>query len=286
MHKCFKDVAINCMRMIPDERYLKIIYRIKTKKKLNLVTPKSFNEKIQWLKIYNRKPEYIKMVDKYEAKKYVAELIGEQYVIPTLGVWDDFEDIDFGMLPNQFVLKCTHDSGSVVICKDKSKLDISETRKRINKSLKQNYYWKGREWVYKAIPPRIIAEEYMEDEKTGELRDYKFLTFNGVAKMVFMVSERQISKKYDFFDMDFKHMDMMNGSQNARNKLDKPESFEEMRELAEILARGIPHVRVDFYEVNGKVYFGEVTFYHQNGLISFEPDVWDDILGDLIELPE
>lgn len=272
-----------------DEQYLKLIYRIRMGKKLNLDHPKTFNEKLQWLKLHDRKPEYTTMVDKFEVKKYVADRIGEQYVIPTLGVWERFDDIDFDKLPNQFVLKCTHDSGGLVICRDKDSLNIDQARKKIESSLKSNFYWVGREWPYKNVNPRIIAEAYMEDENDRELRDYKFFAFDGVVKALLIVTDRgdtSVDTKFDFFDMDFNHLDFTNGHPNAQTPPHKPETFEEMKGLAEKLSQGIPQVRVDFYEVNGKVYFGELTFAHWSGMKPFEPEIWDEKFGEFIKLPD
>ncbi|MGN0457142.1 MAG: ATP-grasp fold amidoligase family protein [Acutalibacteraceae bacterium] len=272
---------------MPDKAFLKMRYKSKFGKKLNLENPQTFNEKLQWLKLYDRKPEYTQMVDKYEAKKYVAERIGEEYIIRTLGVWEKFEDIDFDSLPNQFVLKCTHDSGGLVICKDKASFDKEAAKKKINKSLKVNYYLKGREWPYKNVKPRIIAEEYMEDAETKELRDYKFFTFNGVPKALFIASERQKSgeeTKFDFFDMEFNHLPFTNGHPNASVIPNKPVAFDEMRMLAEKLSKGVPHLRVDFYEVNGKVYFGELTFAHWSGFMPFQPEIWDAKFGMELDL--
>lgn len=274
---------------MPDERYIKLIYWARMGKKLNLGNPQTFNEKLQWLKLYDRKPEYTRMVDKYEAKKYVADIIGEEYVIPTLGVWDRFEDVDFDTLPNQFVLKCTHDSGGLVICRDKSQLDLDVAKKKINRSLRTNFYLHGREWPYKDVNPRIIAEKYMEDSEAQELRDYKFFTFDGVAKALFIASDHQKADeetKLDFYDMNFKHLPFTNGHPNADIELAKPQRFEEMKLLVEQLSQGIPQLRVDFYEVNGKAYFGELTFSHWSGLMPFESEERDKTLGDWIKLPE
>ena len=274
-------------RLLTDKQYLKLVGYTKGIK-FNFEKPTSFNEKLQWLKLYDRKPEYTRMVDKYEAKKYVADKIGEQYVIPTLGVWDKFEDIDFDSLPNQFVLKCTHDSGGLVICRDKSTLNLQFASKKIKKGLKQNYYWSCREWPYKNVKPRIIAEQYMEDEKTSELRDYKFFCFDGEAKLLFIATDRQTEgeeTKFDFFDMEYNHLPFTNGHPNAKVPPEKPICFDEMRALAEKLSAGIPHLRVDFYEVNGKVYFGELTFFHWSGMKPFEPEEWDEIIGGWIKLP-
>jgi len=276
---------LNCL---PDKQYLKLRYYIDMGKKLNLKAPKTFNEKIQWLKLYDRKPVYTTMVDKYEVKKYVADRIGEAYIIPTLGVWNSFAEIDFDALPNQFVLKCTHDSGGLVICKDKNTFDEAAAKKKIEASLRTNFYLIGREWPYKDVKPRIIAEKYMEDCETRELRDYKFFCFNGEPKALFVATDRQTpgeEVKFDFFDMDYAHIDVRNGHQNARALPKKPQQFELMKELAAKLSKDIPHVRVDFYEVDGKVYFGEMTFFHFSGFVPFEPDEWDYTFGSWIALP-
>ena len=275
--------------LIPDRQYLKMMYRKLIGKELNLDNPETFNEKLQWLKLYNRKPEYTKMVDKYEVKKYVADLIGEEYIIPTLGVWDRVEDIDFDTLPNQFVLKCTHDSGGLVICRDKSTLDIPEAIKKLKRSLKRNFYWYGREWPYKNVKPRIIAEKYMEDDRDKELRDYKFFCFDGKVKLLFIATERSNKNsetKFDFFDTEYNHLNIRNGHPNSDKPVEKPQNFEKMKELSSVLSKGIPHVRVDFYEVNGKVKFGEMTFFHWSGLVPFEPEEWDHKIGSWIKLPE
>ena len=219
---------------MPDDIYLKLMYRIRMGKKLNLDNPQTFNEKLQWLKLYDRKDIYTKMVDKYEVKRYVAEKIGEEYVIPTLGVWERFDDIDFDKLPNRFVLKCTHDSGGLIICRDKKTLDLSKARKKIEQSLKTNFYWVGREWPYKNVKPRIIAEKYMEDETDHELRDYKFFAFDGVAKALFIATDRgneSVDSKFDFFDAEFRHLDFTKGHPNAKVPPHKPEKFQEMKKL-------------------------------------------------------
>lgn len=271
-----------------DEEYLKRLFKYNMGKALNLNNPKTYNEKLQWLKLYNRKPEYTIMVDKYLVKEYVASIIGSEYIIPTIGIWDSFGQIDFDELPNQFVLKCTHDSGGLVICKNKKQLDIDMARRVINKSLKRNFYYTGREWPYKDVKPRIIAEQYMEDVTTSELRDYKFFCFNGEAKMLFIASDRQSKEeetKFDFFDMDYNHLNIKNGHPNAKIIPNKPKQFDKMRVLSEKLSEGIPHLRVDFYEVNGKVFFGELTFFHWSGMVPFEPEEWDAVLGSWIELP-
>ena len=275
----------SCFKWIPDKKFLEFKYMLRIEKELNLDNPKTFNEKLQWLKLYDRNPEYTKMVDKYEVKKYISETIGEEYIIPTIGVWDNFEDINFENLPNQFVLKCTHDSGGIVICKDKKSLDIEQARKKLNKSLKRNYYYVHREWPYKKIKPRIIAEKYMVDESGEELKDYKFFCFNGEPKMLFVAVDRPHDTKFNFYDLEFNKLPFMQHYKNFDRKIEKPKSFDKMIELAKILSNGIPHVRVDFYDINGKTYFGELTFYHFTGFEKFEPEEWDLKIGNMLQLP-
>lgn len=276
-------------KWIPDSLYLRLKFFVVMGKPLHLNNPVAFNEKLQWLKLHDRKPVYTTMVDKYEAKKYVADRIGEEHIIPTLGVWDSFDEIDFDSLPNRFVLKCTHDSGGLYIVKDKASMDKEAAKEKINSCLKKNYYYSGREWPYKNVKPRVLAEVYMEDEKTAELRDYKFFCFNGKAKALFVASERQKEgeeTKFDFFDMDYNHLPVRNGHPNAEIPPEKPRNFDQMRMLAEKLSAEIPHLRVDFYEVNGKVYFGELTFAHWSGMVPFDPEEWDATFGSWIKLPK
>ena len=283
----FKMGMKGWIKCFDDETYLKLMYWANTGKKLNLDNPRTFNEKLQWLKLHDYKPEYSTMVDKYEAKKWVASRIGEEYVIPTLGVWDSFDEIEFDKLPNQFVLKCTHDSGGLVICKDKNRLNIKKAKRKIESSLKRNYFVVGREYPYKNVKPRIIAEQYMEDMTTKELRDYKIFTFDGIAKALFIVSNRQNGKtSADYFDINFKPLDFTWGYPHSKVKPLKPECFDEMVKAAEILAKGTVELRVDFYEVNGKAYFGEMTFFDGSGFDRFDPDEWDNKFGEMIKLPD
>lgn len=271
---------------LKDELYIKLCYRARIGKELNLNNPQTFNEKLQWLKLYDRNPEYTEMVDKYEAKKYVADIIGDKYIIPTLGLWNKFEDINFEKLPNQFVLKCTHDSGGLVICKDKSKLNLKEAKRKISKSLKTNYYYHSREWPYKNVKPRIIAEQYMVDESGTELKDYKFFCFNGEPKLLYIAKDRPYATKFNYYDMNFKKLPFKQHYENFNDCIEKPKGFDKMVELSKKLSKNIPHVRVDFYDINGKVYFGELTFYHLSGFEKFEPEEWDRKLGDMLKLPK
>jgi len=269
-------------RIVPDKLYLKYKFYKKMKKQLNLDNPQTFNEKLQWLKLYDRNPEYTKMVDKYEVKKYVAEKIGEEYIIPTLGVWNKFEDIDFERLPNQFVLKCTHDSGGVVICKDKSTFDFNAANKKLSRSLKRNYFWKGREWPYKNVKPRIIAEKYI----SNDLIDYKFMCFNGNVKCSFVCTDRFSNNglHVTFFDRDWNVMPFERHYPHLKEGIPRPKTYGLMLELSEKLSTKIPFVRVDFYEFEGNLFFGELTFYPGNGLEEFTPEEWDYRIGNWINL--
>ena len=275
------------MRIIPDRAYIQMYYFAHFKKFCNLKNPKTYNEKLNWLKLHDKNPIYTRIVDKFEAKEYVKDIIGDQYIIPTLGVWENFDDIDFDELPQQFVLKCTHDSEGLVIVKDKDKLDKEMAKNKIESALKQNFFYIGREWPYKNVKPRIIAEKYMEDHIDGELRDYKFFCFDGEPKAMFVASDRASDNvKFDYFDLNFNHLDIKQKYPHAEQPLRKPVTFEKMIELSKVLSKGFPHVRVDFYEVDGQLYFGELTFYHFSGFMPFEPNKWDKIFGDWIKLPQ
>lgn len=284
VHKFIKGKA----RFLSDKCYLSLLYLASFRKRLNWNNPKTFNEKLQWLKINDRQPLYSKLVDKYEVKKYVAEIIGDKYIIPTLGVWESFDEIDFSLLPNQFVLKCTHDSGGLVVVKDKSQLNKEGARKKLEDSLNKNFYWNSREWPYKNVKPRIIAEKYMEDYETGELRDYKFFCFNGTPEYLFIASDRSKGNsevKFDYFDADFNRLEMRQSVHpNSTYYIKRPRTFDIMKELASKLSQGIIQVRIDLYEINGQVYFGEYTFFHHGGFVPFIPDRVDLEWGEKIIL--
>lgn len=287
-HPSYILLGLDRMKLIKldDVFYLKIIYYQTFNKKLDLKNPKTFNEKLQWLKLYDRNPEYTKMVDKYEVKKYVAEKIGEEYIIPSIGIYNSFDEINFNELPDQFVIKCTHDSGGIVICKDKSNFSIEEARKKINKCMKNNYYRSWREWPYKNVKPRIIIEKYMEDDKTKELRDYKFFCFNGKVKCYKIDLDRFVEHRANYYDDNnrlLKFGEKVCPPDFNRN-VEIPKTIEKMKELARQLSQDIPFVRVDFYDVDGKIYFGEITFFPGAGFGKFIPEEYDKVLGDLITL--
>lgn len=269
-----------------DEWYIKMRYRLYVGKKLRLDAPETFNEKLQWLKLYDRKPIYTTMVDKCEVKKYVAAIIGEEHIIPTIAVYDKVEDIDFDALPDQFVMKCTHDSGGLVICKDKSKLDKEAAVKKLGKRLKKKYYLRTREWSYRDVKPRIIVEKYMEDESGWQLKDYKIFCFNGEPRFIEVDYDRYVGHKLNVYDLDWKFVDFYMTSPNDKNvEIAKPESLNQMLDYARMLAKDIPFVRVDFYSIYSNIYFGEMTFFPGSGMIDFHPKKYDQILGEMLKLP-
>lgn len=276
--------------ILPDELYLKLLFLDRVGYWPNFKSPRSYNEKLQWLKLHDKRKEYTSMVDKIEAKKYVANVVGEKYIIPTLGVWDSVDEIDWDMLPNQFVIKVTSDSGGIIVCKNKDRLNIEEAKSILTKGWGRNYYLKNKEFPYKDLKPRIIAEKYMEDESGFELKDYKIFCFNGKPSILFVASDRQKEgeeTKFDFFDVEWNHLPFTNGHPNAKNVIVKPENYEEMLFVAETLAKKIdaPQVRIDLYNCNGKIYFGEITFFHWSGMKPFKPVEWDFKLGEMIKLP-
>ena len=294
INTAIKRIALSILRhlhyeKLPDGIYLRIRYFIEMGKILHLHKPTTFTEKIQWLKLHNRKDEYTIMVDKLAAKKYVANLIGEQYIIPTIGQWDTAEQIDFNQLPNEFVLKTNNGGGStgVVICKNKQSLDINNTIKRINNALKKNIYTNYKEWPYKNVKPCVFAEQFMKNGDDGELTDYKFFCFNGVPEYCQVIANRKKGETIDFFDMKWEHQPFYGLNPKckpAKEPISQPESLQEMIKIAQILSKDIPFVRIDLYYINKKVFFGEITFFPASGIGVFTPSKWNKILGDLIQI--
>jgi len=269
---------------MPDKWYLSLMFRSKMGYWMKWGGAKTFNEKLQWLKVYDRNPLYTKLADKYEVRKYIAEKIGNDYLVPLLGMWEKVDDIDLEKLPKQFVLKCTHDSGSIIICEDKASFDIASAKKKLNKHLSINYYYPSREWPYKSIKPRIIAEQYIE-ENNKELNDYKFFCFNGNVKFIQVDYDRFTEHHRNIYDMNWKQQpfSIMYSSKQGR-KIDTPQNFDQMINVARTLSHGIPHVRVDLYNVSGKIYFGELTFFHGAGFEKFDPPEWDVKIGSLLNI--
>lgn len=273
---------------LPDKYFIALLYYCKTGQKLDLNNPVTLNEKLQWLKIYDRNPAYTQMVDKYEARTYLAEKVGREYLVPLIAVYDKVEAIDFDQLPDQFVLKCNHDSGGNIICADKSKLDIAFAKNKLNHCLRRNYYYGKREWPYKDVKPRIVCEAYLWDEATHDLKDYKVFCFHGQPRCCSVCSNRYSAAgmNMDFYDLDWKHMDF--GSRTYPNSgapIPPPKNYAKMLEFAARLSQGIPFVRVDFYDVNGKLYMGELTLCPCSGYDPWTPDADHRLLGSWIELP-
>ena len=272
-------------KVIEDRLYIQIIYYLSFGRKIDLDKPRSFNEKMNWLKLYNRVPLYTILADKYEVKAFVAKIIGEEFVVENYGVYDTWEDIDFDKLPDQFVIKGTHDSGGAFVCRNKARFDCNRVKRRIEKNLKKNYYFPLREWPYMNIKPRIIIDKFLDDGTGSELRDYKFYCFNGIPKYIYnTIKGNNIYE--NFYDMDFNPININHGFPRHQPEFEKPKNFELMKKLASKLSFGLPFVRVDFFEVDNKVYFGEFTFYDWGGMRPFESYEQDLFLGDLLELPE
>ena len=271
-------------KLLPDEAYLKLRFIIRVKRKLNLNAPETFNDKLQWLKLHDRNPMYQYTSNKLTARKLIADKFGEEYLVPLLGVWDDAEDIDFDKLPNQFVLKCNHDSGSYLICKDKNTFNIKKAKKHFKRKLKQNYYYKTREWPYKNIKPKIMCEKYMTDGTTVGLKDYKIFSFHGVPKFIRVqeIGENAIFKRT--YDINWKKIkeDMNFLPDNFIDK--KPAKFEKMLEMTRVMAEGLIHLRMDFYYVDDKIYFGEMTLYHGSGMNWFRNYQIEKKYGDYLDL--
>lgn len=268
-----------------DEKFLRKKYRIVTGEELDLDNPRTFNEKLQWQKIYDRKPLYTTLVDKYAVKEWVKGKIGNEYVIETYGVWENFDDIDFSKLPEKFVLKTTHDSGGVIICKDKSTFDRRAARRFINNSMKLNYYYAGREWPYKDVPHRIIAEKYLVDESGVELKDYKFFCFNGVPKLIQVDFGRFTVHKRNLYTPAWEYVDaQIKFPKDPTTQIPRPVRLDRMLEIASILSEGIPQVRVDLYSIGNDIFFGEMTMTHGGGMEKFTPKSLEFQMGEWIRI--
>ncbi len=282
-----RPIVYELLKYMPDKLYISLQYYYTTGKFLNLSNPKTFNEKLQWLKLYDRNSLYTKLVDKYLVRDYIEQRIGREYLIPLLGVWDRAEDIDFDKLPDEFVLKCNHDSKSTRIVKNKANLNITEIKSFYNKRLKQNAYYYGREWPYKNVKPKVIAEKFMVERGSDDLKDYKVMCFGGKAKLIQVHSGRFKGKDIytqDFYDCDWNKLPITQGVQISDVVLEKPDFLAEMLSLSEKLSQGIPQLRVDWYHDGTQLFFGELTFFDASGYDEFEPDEYNYIVGSWIDL--
>lgn len=278
----------HCPKLMPDRYFLKVKWKRCMGYELDLKHPKTFNEKLQWLKLYDRKPEYTIMVDKYRAKQWVEDRVGKQYVIPTLAIYNSAEEIDLNQLPDQFVLKCNHDSGSVVICRDKKSFDFDAAKQKLSKALRKNYYWDSGEWPYKNVKPMILAEPFLFESEVDDINDYKFYCFDGEPKVFYITSNREGvgGVREDFFDINGNHLDMNQKGYFVNDTLPIiPKGINVMINLARKLSIGMKHLRVDFYESSDRLFVGELTFYDGAGFSPFYPDEWNSIVGDWIKLP-
>lgn len=276
-------------KTLSDKQYIRFKYFVTLKKRIDLNNPVLFQEKLQWIKLNDRKEVYHKMVDKYEVKKFIENEVGNDYVIPTLGVWDSFNEIDFDKLPNQFILKPTFDSGSYYICKDKSTLNIKEVKRKLLTNWGNDYYIWSREWPYKGLKQRIIAEPLLEDLNEKYLRDFKFYCFNGEPEIFYITSDKcgNLPVRQDFFDLEGNHLEIedVNYRNNPIKPPKLPVNLKKMIDLCKVFAKNTYHLRVDFYEVDGKLYLGEFTFFEGGGFCKFTPEKYNRVLGDWIKLP-
>ena len=277
------------LSFVPDKPYIQMFYLATTGKLVNFKDPKGFAEKQQWMKLHDRHPEQSVLVDKLAVREHIADVLGEEYLFPLLGKWKTFDEIEFSALPEQFVLKCNHDSGSTKVITSKSSLtdaDKAELRRFYARRVKGDFFYAGREFPYKGIEPWIIAEQYMVDAAHPEasIEDYKFFCFNGVPKVLLVATDRNTDLRFDFFDMDFNHLDIRRSHPNADKPIPKPQNFERMKEIAATLSRGLRFVRLDLYDVGGQIYFGEYTFYSGGGFALFEPPEWERRMGDWLDL--
>lgn len=274
------------LNWVPDNIYIKALYRATIHRQCNLKNPVGYNEKLQWLKLHDRKPEYIQMVDKYEVRRYIAELFGEEYLIPCLGVYESIDDIDVDILPEKFVLKCTHDSGSVEICTNKAVFDWDAAKSHLESSMKRNYYSTYREWPYKTVKPRIIVEQYMIDDESNDLPDFKIMCFNGEARIIEHHENRFTGEVHTqtFYTRDWNILDISQpGLYPVDEPVERPEHLDDMLEMSEKIAKDMYHARIDWYIINGKIYFGEITFYDGSGFEPFTTWEMEEYLGSQID---
>lgn len=286
-HKIFKKkyfqsaLLRNVLKVIPDYVYIQMMYYLQTGNVLSLKNPKTYCEKLQWLKLYGGYEELSDYADKVKAKLIAQESIGETHIIPTLGIWNCFEDIDFDSLPNQFILKCTHDSGGNYICRDKNSIPYKELGKYFNNRLRVNYYWYLRERQYKNIIPRIIAEPILSNEKYPV--DFKFFCFNGLPKVLMVVHVVDGKRLSNYYDEQLNSIDISMGNPSYKGDATLPENIHEMCLMAQLLSAGFKHVRIDMYNIDGKIYFGEYTFHHWSGMLNIQPPDFNIRLGEMIE---
>lgn len=275
------------LNWLSDDIYLKLIYKSALKKELNLKNPINYNERLQWLKINDRKTHYTKYVDKLEVRGLISNKIGEKYLIPLLGVYETVDDIDWEMLPEQFVLKCTHGSGTNIICSNKSNLNVNHSIKQLKKWMNKNWYWVGREWPYKNIKPKIICEKYMVENEGEELKDYRVFCFDGEPKFIavdFEINNKEKTRR-NLYDLEWNFLENeISYPRELGIDVKRPFQLENMVNISKFLSKDMAHVRIDFYSIGEEIYFGEMTFYHQLGLAKISPEEFSDKMGSWIPI--
>ena len=269
-------------KLFPDRIYINLKYKLRFRRELNIDSPKGFNEKLNWLKLNNRNPLYSIMVDKFFCKEYVANIIGPEYVVPVYGYWKNVDDIDYEILPERCFLKTTHDSSGGLLIDKKKGIDFKIVKKILKGRNRSSWYWHLREWPYKNVKPGIIAEEYLDEGTGKELCDYKFYCFNGEPKYMYITNKGKHIYE-NFYDMNFNPVDITHGFERKYPEYQIPDNFEKMKELASTLSKGHVFIRIDFFNVKGKLYFGEFTFYDWGGMKPLN-EKWEQRLGDLINL--
>ena len=279
-----KRIAKFPTRILSDKGYVFLDYIRNLHSIPNLKQPKNFNEKLQYIKLYDHNPKYTKMVDKLAMREIIKEKIGEGYTVPVLGIWNSFEEIDFNTLPDRFVLKCNHDSGSYIICPNKELLDLDKAKKKISIALKHNYYYQNREWIYKDIKPQVFAEQFLKDNETDFLWDYKFFCFHGEPRIMYVEQEAADNKTAAFFDMDKNFLDLEMDDPRPSLPPELPACFDRMKDISTVLSEGIPFLRVDFFVIKGKIYVGEMTFFHDGGFGKIRQKEWNLRMGSWIDL--
>lgn len=287
--RSFRDKVKDALTFLPDKLYIRLFYFATTGRIIHFKKPKLFTEKQHWLKLNNIHPEYSKLVDKLAVREHINNVLGEGHLFPLLGVWKSFDEIDFSKLPDGFVLKCNHDSGSTKLIRNKkalTELDFENLNRHFTRRLNRDFYYAGREYPYKGLERFIIAEQLMVNDNAPEksIEDYKFFCFDGEPKVMFIATDRSTDCRFDFFDMDFNHLDLVYNHPNSDKPIPKPALFEEMKEIAAKLSQGMKFVRIDLYELNGNIYFGEYTFFNGGGYQLCKPIKWEKLLGDWIDL--
>jgi len=288
----FRTCAVKFMRLpvirrvVPASFFASLEYRLEMGKKLNLKNPHTLSEKVQWLKLNDRNPIYVRLMDKYEVRQYIKSEVGEQYLVPLIGLYDTVDEIPFEALPNQYVIKCTHDSGSVIFKNAANLISTQDIKTHLAKALQTNYYYQHREWGYKDIRPRVICEHLIHTRDGNQPRDYKYFCFDGEPRFLVVVTDRATGAMMNFYDLEWNVLPVTQHYPPINYVLDRPGKFSAMIDIARKLAQGFRHMRVDMYlDAEENIFVGELTFYHFAGIVKFEPEEYDEYFGRFFHLP-